>query len=78
MSPDYTTRDLFGYGGFIGGIATFMVSTQAWDVHYLLRLFCGAVAGFALGGVMTQIYDRVNRHFSEPEPPDDDEDPFGA
>ncbi len=65
MKPDYTTRDLFTYGGFIAGISAFMLSTQAWDVHRLLRLLCGAGVGLVLGFVGGALYDRINAHFSE-------------
>ena len=71
MSPNYTVRDLFTYGGFIAGIAVFMVSTPAWDVPHLIRLLCGAVVGLTVGTISGRIHDKMNAHFSD-RPPDDD------
>ena len=58
MKPDYTVRDLFSYGGFICGAATFMVSTTGWHVAHALRLICAVVVGLIVGFVATMTYDR--------------------
>lgn len=57
MSPGYTTRDLFTYGGFIAGISIFMVSTMMWDVHYLVRLICGVIVGAGCSWIGEKIYN---------------------
>jgi hypothetical protein len=67
MKPDYTVRDLFSYGGFICGIATFMMSTTGWQVHHFLRLGSGVVVGLIVGFIATATYDRLK---SPPQPRD--------
>jgi hypothetical protein len=59
MKPDYTVRDLFSYGGFICGAATFMVSTTGWQVAHMMRLLCAVVVGLVVGFVATMTYDRL-------------------
>ena len=61
MGNDYTPRDLAQYGGFIGGCSIFMLSTQAWEVHHLVRLLCAVVVGFLIGFVTTNAYDRFRQ-----------------
>lgn len=57
MGPGYTTRDLFTYGGFIAGIAVFMVGTNGvWDVHHFVRLIVGVIVGLAGAWVGDRIY----------------------
>ena len=80
MGSGFTTRDLFSYGGFIAGIALFMVATVGWDVHHLIRLGAGVVVGLICGWVGERLYanliaqpkhDDRDRH-------DVDDDRFGG
>jgi hypothetical protein len=87
MKPDYTVRDLFTYGGFICGAATFMVSTTGWHVAHGLRLICAVVVGLIVGFIAGMTYDRLKTPGSgdrpkfarkdEPEPPVEGKDQFG-
>lgn len=57
MGSGFTTRDLFSYGGFIAGIALFMVATAGvWNVHHLVRLIAGVVVGLVCGWIGERIY----------------------
>ena len=59
MKPDYTVRDLFSYGGFICGAATFMVSSTGWHVHHLLRVLCAVIVGLIVGFMTVTTYDKL-------------------
>ena len=76
MKSGYTVRDLFTYGGFIAGIAIFMVSVQAWHVHHLLKLLCGVVVGMAGAWIGDKLYFQFR---SRPRQEDsfNDDDQFG-
>jgi hypothetical protein len=80
MGSGFTTRDLFSYGGFIAGIAVFMVATAGvWDVHHLIRLAAGVVVGLICGWIGDRIYTNLIAAPPTEDPPRDDfeDDRFG-
>ena len=78
MSPNYTVRDLFSYGGFIAGTAAFMLTTQAWDVARIIRVLCAAGVGLVMGWMAVSLYDRIIAPLDRPTDQfDDDNDEFG-
>ncbi len=88
MKPDYTVRDLFTYGGFICGAATFMVSTTGWHVAHMMRLLSAVIVGLIVGFIAGMTYDKLKTpgpsdrrpRFGgkdEPEAPVEGRDEFG-
>ena len=60
-APDYTVADLVYWTGFIGACSVTVLALQLVDVHHLIRLACGVVAGVAAGAGATALYRASRR-----------------
>jgi hypothetical protein len=54
--PGYTVRDLYYYSGLFAGIIIVYVGTQSTELHPILRLVLGLIAGVALGWIADRAY----------------------
>lgn len=54
--PDYTEKDLFLWGGIIGGIVCTHLVLQPYGIHPLITFLGGVVIGVGIGSVLERAF----------------------